>query len=127
EALGHPDGRLSKHLKESLIKQAEALGVPVGMARMSEADEKAVDLVDEVFTQNLYERKLQDAARTILAQMLFPSVKAAILNRRWFAEEEHPRDNSFCQSLMLAHQKVGRQTKTPWPKRARPWTNLWLG
>lgn len=90
EALGHPDGRLGKHLKESLIKQAETLGVPAGITKMSDADEKAVDLVDEVFTQNLYERKMQDAARTILAQMLFPSVKAAILNRRWFAEEDHP-------------------------------------
>lgn len=90
EALGQPDGRLGQHIKDSLIKQAEALGVPAGKAKISQDDEQAVDLVDEVFTQNLYQRKLQQAARTILAQILFPSVKAAILNRRWFAEESHP-------------------------------------
>ena len=90
EALGQSQGVISKHIKESLVKQAETLGIPPGKAKMSEEDEKAVNLVDEVFTQNLYHRQMQQAARTILAQILFPSVKAAILNRRWFSEERHP-------------------------------------
>ena len=90
DALGHPDGRLGSHIKESMIKQAEALGVPEGQTKISIDDEYAVDLVDEVFTKNLYERKIQAASRTVMAQILFPSVKAAILNRRWFSEETHP-------------------------------------
>lgn len=98
EALGQPDGRLGQHIKDSLIKQAEALGVPAGRARISAEDENAVDLVDEVFTQNLYKRRMQQASRTILAQILFPSVKAAILNRRWFAEQTHPA-RKFLESV----------------------------
>ena len=90
EALGQPDGRLGQQIKDSLVKQAESFGVPPGQSAISADDEKAVDLVDEVFTQNLYERKMAQASRVIVAQMLFPSVKAAILNRQWFAENNHP-------------------------------------
>ena len=90
DALGQPDGRLAAHIKETMIKQAEALGVPEGKAVISEDDNEAVDLVDQVFTESLYARKIQAAARTVMAQILFPSVKAAILNRRWFSEDNHP-------------------------------------
>lgn len=91
DALGHPDGRLAQNIKDSMVQHAEEmLGFDKGNVTISPNDAQAVDLVDDVFTQNLYERKIHHASRTILAQILFPSVKAALLNRRWFAQQEHP-------------------------------------
>lgn len=91
EALGFPDGRLAQNIKESMLQHAEdVLGLPKENLVISEDHQEAVNLVDDVFAKNLYERKIHHASRTILAQILFPSVKASILNRRWFAQEEHP-------------------------------------
>ena len=91
EALGYPDGRLAQNIKDSMLQHAEdVLGLPKENLAISEDDQAAVNLVDDVFAQNLYERKIHHASRTILAQILFPSVKASILNRRWFSQEEHP-------------------------------------
>lgn len=91
EALGYPDGRLAQNIKDSMLQHAEdVLGLPKENLAISDDDQAAVNLVDDVFAHNLYERKIHHASRTILAQILFPSVKASILNRRWFAQEEHP-------------------------------------
>lgn len=90
DAIGSEGGQLGEHIRDLMIKQAEALGVPPGQATISEEDNEAVDLVDEAFTNSLYQRRIQDAARQVMAQILFPSVKAAILNRNWFADENHP-------------------------------------
>ena len=91
EALGFPDGRLAQNLKDSMLQHAEdVLGLPKENLSISSDHQEAVELVDNVFANNLYERKIHHASRTILAQILFPSVKASILNRRWFAQEEHP-------------------------------------
>lgn len=91
EALGYPDGRLARNIKDSMLQQAQdVLGLPKEHLAISDDDQAAVNLVDDVFAHNLYERKIHHASRTILAQILFPSVKASILNRRWFAQEEHP-------------------------------------
>lgn len=90
DAIGSEGGQLGEHIRDLMIKQAEALGVPPGQATISEEDNEAVELVDEAFTNSLYQRRIQDAAREVMAQILFPSVKAAILNRNWFADENHP-------------------------------------
>lgn len=91
DALGYPDGRLAENIKESMLQHAEdVLGLPKGQISISSDDEQAVKLVDTAFTENLYQRKIHHASRTILAQILFPSVKASLLNRRWFAQENHP-------------------------------------
>lgn len=90
DAIGGEGGQLGEHIRDLMIKQAEALGVPPGQATISDEDSKAVDLVDEAFTTSLYQRRIQDAARQVMAQILFPSVKAAILNRNWFADSSHP-------------------------------------
>lgn len=90
DAIGSEGGQLGEHIRDLMIKQAEALGVPAGQATISEEDSEAVDLVDEAFTNSLYQRRIQAAARQVMAQILFPSVKAAILNRHWFADINHP-------------------------------------
>lgn len=91
DALGYPDGRLAENIKESMLHHAEeVLGFPKGQISFSKDAEQAVEMVDRVFSENLYERKIHHASRTILAQILFPSVKAAMLNRRWFAQDDHP-------------------------------------
>lgn len=90
DAIGSEAGQLGEHIRDLMIKQAEALGVPAGQATISEEDSQAVDLVDEAFTNSLYQRRIQAAARQVMAQILFPSVKAAILNRHWFADINHP-------------------------------------
>lgn len=90
DAIGSEGGQLGEHIRDLMIKQAEALGVPAGQATISEEDNAAVDLVDEAFTNTLYQRRIQSAARQVMAQILFPSVKAAILNRHWFADVNHP-------------------------------------
>lgn len=90
DAIGSEGGQLGEHIKDLMVKQAEALGVPAGQAKISEEDSEAVDLVDEAFTNSLYQRRIQAAARQVMAQILFPSVKAAILNRHWFADINHP-------------------------------------
>lgn len=90
DAIGSEGGQLGEHIRDLMIKQAEALGVPPGQATISDEDNEAVDLVDEAFTNSLYQRRIQDAARQVMAQILFPSVKAAILNRHWFADANHP-------------------------------------
>lgn len=89
EALGDHDGQVAQCIRDSILDQAKKMGL-AEQPTISEEDSHAVQLVDEVFAHNLYERKLQQASRSILAQILFPSVKAAILNRRWFEKEQHP-------------------------------------
>jgi len=90
DALGQEPGKLGESIKQVIIRRAEAFGAPKGATVLAADDEHAVNLVDGAFSQNLMQRKMQSAARSIMAQMLFPSVKAAILDRQWFSKNEHP-------------------------------------
>lgn len=105
DAIGGAPGVLAESIKDVLVRKAESLGAPKG--QLADDDEKAVALVDTAFTGELMERKLQSATRSILAQMLFPSVKAALLDRQWFSKNEHPARRLLASVTTACHPPSG--------------------
>ncbi|MDE3072487.1 MAG: DUF1631 domain-containing protein [Pseudomonadota bacterium] len=77
------------HLKEQLLSQIGALrGERAG--HVSTIDEDTIDLVGMLFEFILEDRNLPAQMQVLLARLQIPYLKAAIIDRKMFANRQHP-------------------------------------
>lgn len=101
EVLGDPDADLVAGIKQEVIG-----GVP-GLSRGDAADfdqehEDAIDLVGMLFDVLFDERDFTDRARLLMARLVLPYTKAAMLDLRMFQYTTHPARrmlNSLAEAL----------------------------
>lgn len=89
-ALQSTDNSLAQQLKRELITGAAALGISSADAHLGPAEEDAVDVVGMMFEVFLDERDMQPDTREMIARLLVPYIKVALLDRRLFMHKAHP-------------------------------------
>lgn len=90
EALERPEVSLAALLKNELLRGASQIGLPPEQVSISQDDEDAVDLVGMLFDVMFDERDFELAARKLIARLVVPFVKAAVMDRRLFLYKTHP-------------------------------------
>lgn len=81
---------LAQQLKRELITGAAALGISSSDAHLGAAEEDAIDVVGMMFEVFLDERDILSGTREMIARLLVPYVKVALLDRRLFMHKAHP-------------------------------------
>ena len=81
---------LAQQLKRELIAGAAALGISKADAHLGPAEEDAIDVVGMMFEVFLDERDILSGTREMIARLLVPYVKVALLDRRLFMHKAHP-------------------------------------
>ena len=81
---------LAQQLKRELITGAAALGISGADAHLGAAEEDAIDVVGMMFEVFLDERDILSGTREMIARLLVPYVKVALLDRRLFLHKAHP-------------------------------------
>jgi len=81
---------LAQQLKRELITGAAALGISSADAHLGPAEEDAVDVVGMMFEVFLDKRDMQSGTREMIARLLVPYIKVALLDRRLFMHKAHP-------------------------------------
>ena len=81
---------LAQQLKRELITGAAALGISTADAHLGPAEEDAIDVVGMMFEVFLDERDILSGTREMIARLLVPYVKVALLDRRLFMHKAHP-------------------------------------
>ena len=81
---------LAQQLKRELITGAAALGISGSDAHLGPAEEDAIDLVGMMFEVFLEDRDMESRSREMIARLLVPYVKVALLDRRLFMHKAHP-------------------------------------
>jgi Protein of unknown function (DUF1631) len=89
-AMNNHGSSLSSDLKQEMLQNAARIGMPAGNVRLSQEDEDAVDLVGMMFDVLFDERDFEQLARALMARLVVPYVKAAVLDRSMFIEKTHP-------------------------------------
>ncbi len=89
-ALQSSDNSLAQQLKRELITGAAALGISSADAHLGPAEEDAVDVVGMMFEVFLDKRDMQPDTREMIARLLVPYIKVALLDRRLFMHKAHP-------------------------------------
>jgi hypothetical protein len=89
-AVGDDGESLGQRLKSEVLSGATRLGVDPSSARLDPQDEDAIDLVGMLFDVMLDERELEGGARDLIAKLVVPFVKVALLDRRMFVQKTHP-------------------------------------
>ena len=79
-----------RNLKNELLRGASRIGLPPEQVSISQDDEDAVDLVGMLFDVMFEERDFEQAARALIARLVVPFVKAAVMDRRLFLFKTHP-------------------------------------
>ena len=90
QTLGETEMPLSVLLKRDLLASANRIGLSPDEVSMSADEEDAVDLVGMLFDVMLDERDFENQARSLIAKLVIPFVKVALLDRRMFLHRGHP-------------------------------------
>jgi hypothetical protein len=89
-AMTDPKVSLARDLKQEMFRNAARAGLPTEQVRLSQEDEDAVDLVGMLFDVLFDERDFEQLARSLLARLVVPYVKAAVIDRNMFLQKSHP-------------------------------------
>jgi Protein of unknown function (DUF1631) len=89
-AMNNQGSSLSSDLKQEMLQNAARIGMPAGNVHLSQEDEDAVDLVGMMFDVLFDERDFEQLARALMARLVVPYVKAAVIDRSMFMEKSHP-------------------------------------
>jgi len=92
EAIGQADGSIAETIKRELLQNAKQTGVTKGdeQGELAPAEETAVQLAGNLFEVMLKDRPYGDAVAPVLAQMVMPFVRAAVIDPQLFLERHHP-------------------------------------
>jgi hypothetical protein len=92
EAIGKPDGSIAETIKRELLQNAKQTGITQGneQGELSPAEDTAVELAGNLFEVMLKDRPYADAVAPVLAQMVMPFVRAAVVDPQLFLERHHP-------------------------------------
>lgn len=109
DAVADPNASITQYLKQEVLKGAEKLGLGDG-ARITPADEDAIDLVGMLFDVMLEERDFDSNSRKMMGRLIMPFVKVAMLDRRMFLQKTHPARRLLNS---LAEASEGNAGETP--------------
>ncbi len=109
DAVADPNASITQYLKQEVLKGAEKLGLGDG-ARITPADEDAIDLVGMLFDVMLEERDFDPNSRKMMGRLIMPFVKVAMLDRRMFLQKTHPARRLLNS---LAEASEGNAGETP--------------
>lgn len=109
DAVADPNASITQYLKQEVLKGAEKLGLGDG-ARITPADEDAIDLVGMLFDVMLEERDFDSNSRRMMGRLIMPFVKVAMLDRRMFLQKTHPARRLLNS---LAEASEGNAGETP--------------
>ncbi len=92
EAIGKPDGSIADTIKRELLQNAKQMGLTKGdeQGSLEPADETAVQMAGNLFDVMLKDRPYGDAVAPVLAQLIMPFVRAAVIDPQLFLERHHP-------------------------------------
>jgi hypothetical protein len=92
EAISNPEGSIADTIKRELLQNAKQMGISQGDEQMALApeEETAVQLAGNLFEVMLKDRPFGDAVAPVLAQMVMPFVRAAVIDPQLFLERHHP-------------------------------------
>jgi hypothetical protein len=92
EAIGKPDGSIAETIKRELLQNAKQTGITQGdeQGALAPAEDTAVELAGNLFEVMLKDRPYADAVAPVLAQMVMPFVRAAVVDPQLFLERHHP-------------------------------------
>lgn len=85
---GQP-GKLGERLREELVGELRAIQ-PHNMAPLSPRDEHAAGTVGDMFQEAVGDEELQDRGKGALSRMVVPVLKAAVIDRAPFDQQDHP-------------------------------------
>lgn len=91
-AISDPEGSIADTIKQELLQNAKKMGLTHGdeQAALAPAEETAVQLAGNLFEVLLKDRPFGDAVAPVLAQMVMPFVRAAVIDPQLFLERHHP-------------------------------------
>jgi hypothetical protein len=87
--IGHAEP-LSQRLRRELLSSVSLLGLDPVEVCLQSSDADVLDLVALLFEALLGQRELDGNARTLLARLLLPYAKVALLDRALFVQRSHP-------------------------------------
>lgn len=92
EAIGKPDGSIADTIKRELLQNAKQMGLTKNdeQGSLEPADETAVQMAGNLFDVMLKDRPYGDAVAPVLAQLVMPFVRAAVIDPQLFLERHHP-------------------------------------
>lgn len=91
-AIGQQDGSIADTIKRELLQSAQQSGLTNGeeQAALAPEEETAVHLTGNLFEVMLKDRPYGDAVAPVLAQLVMPFVRAAVIDPQLFLERHHP-------------------------------------
>ena len=87
---GDLDDSLADRLKNEVFAYVSQLGVDPSNTQLDPIDENTIDLVGMLFGVMLDERDLPGRSRQLISRLAVPFVKVALLDRKMFAQKDHP-------------------------------------
>jgi len=92
EAIGKPDGSIADTIKRELLQNAKQMGLTKGdeQGSLEPADETAVQMAGNLFDVMFKDRPYADAVAPVLAQLVMPFVRAAVIDPQLFLQRHHP-------------------------------------
>lgn len=87
---GSLDDSLADRLKNEVFAYVGQLGVDPNNTQLDPIDENTIDLVGMLFGVMLDERDLPGKSRQLISRLAVPFVKVALLDRKMFAQKNHP-------------------------------------
>lgn len=101
-ALEDSGAALAELVKEDILQNVGNVGLTRELAALSQDHEDAIDLVGMLFGVLFEEREFGERPRLLLAQLVVPFVKAAVIDLRMFQFTTHPARlllNALAESL----------------------------
>ena len=92
EAIGKSDGSIADTIKRELLQNAKQMGLTKSdeQGSLEPADETAVQMAGNLFDVMLKDRPYADAVAPVLAQLVMPFVRAAVIDPQLFLQRHHP-------------------------------------
>jgi len=89
-AIGRPDGSIAETIKQQMQQNAAKLGISGPGVGLGPSDEMAVEMTGHLFEVMLKDRPYAAAVAPLLASMVMPFVKAAVMDPELFLQRHHP-------------------------------------
>lgn len=91
-AISQPGGSIADALKRGMTSNAQKLGMasPEEHVTLPEAEDTAVEMAGQMFEVMLKDRPYANVVAPLLARMVLPFVRAAVIEPQLFTQPEHP-------------------------------------
>jgi hypothetical protein len=92
DAISRPDGSIADVIKREMTSNAQKLGMAEANEHvvMPETEDAAVEIAGHMFEAMLRDRPYANVVAPLLARMVLPFVRAAVMEPQLFTQPEHP-------------------------------------